>query len=306
MLHASDTPETSGASAPATAGAHHTESRPPTGRAARHWHLDDIDWGAFRGSAVDPRLLAAVKTAAVVEANSADYVRYLDNVFVDDPAFRAAAARWGEEEAQHGAALGRWAELADPEFDFAAALARFRAGYSIPLDASESVRGSRAGELLARCVVESGTCSYYSALRDRAEEPVLRDICHRIAQDEAQHYRLFHGHLARYARQAGLGSWARLRIALGRVGETDDDELAYAWFSAVEATRPGARYERARCAAVYQRLAMSMYGLAHVRSLVSMIALALGLRGTARLVRVVGWVGWQWLRLRSSASFVGG
>ena len=53
------------------------------------------------------------------------------------------------------------------------------------------MRGSRAGELLARCVVESGTCSYYAALRDATREPVLRQICHHIAQDEARHYRLF-------------------------------------------------------------------------------------------------------------------
>lgn len=271
----------------------------------RPWKLEDIAWAKFDPACVDARLLAAVKTAAVVEANSADYVRYLDNIFGDDASFKEAAARWGEEEAQHGAALGRWAELADPDFDFAASLARFRAGYRIPVDSQQSVRGSRAGELLARCVVESGTCSYYSALRDQAREPVLRQICHRIAQDEAQHYRLFHNYLSSYARQAGFGRWARLRVALGRIGETDDDELAYAYYSAVESRRPGAAYDRAHCGAQYQRLAMSMYGLAHVRTLVGMIAMALGLRGTTRVVRVAGWLGWWWLRLRWSTGLAG-
>ena len=121
-------------------------------RTLKHWQLTDIDWSAFAAVAVDPRLLAAVKTAAVVEANSRDYVRYLHNVFANDPQFKSAVTRWGEEEAQHGAALGRWAELADPSFDFGASLARFRAGYSLPLATSHSVRGSCAGELLARCV----------------------------------------------------------------------------------------------------------------------------------------------------------
>lgn len=271
----------------------------------RPWKLEDIAWSSFDSSAVDPRLLAAVKTAAVVEANSADYVRYLHNIFSEDADFKAAAARWGDEEAQHGAALGRWAEMADPGFDFAASLARFRAGYRIPIDREQSVRGSRAGELLARCVVESGTCSYYSALRDHAREPVLRQICHRIAQDEARHYRLFHSYFARYAKGARLGPWARLRIALARVAETDDDELAYAYHSANEVHRDGVAYDRRRCAGVYQRLAMSMYGLPHVRTLVAMIALALGIRGSARLVRVVAWLGWWWLRLRWSAGLIG-
>ncbi|MBK6659152.1 MAG: ferritin-like domain-containing protein [Proteobacteria bacterium] len=271
----------------------------------RPWKLDDIAWSDFQPALVDPSLLAAVKTASVVEANSADYVRYLHNVFGDDAAFKDAASRWGEEEAQHGAALGRWAQMADPQFDFAASLAHFRAGYRIPVDSAQSIRGSRAGELLARCVVESGTCSYYSALRDRAREPVLRQICHRIAQDEAQHYRLFHQHLSRYAQDGGFSRWARLRVALGRVGETDDDELAFAYHSAVEARASGAVYDRARCGAEYQRLAMSMYALPHVRTLVGMIALALGWRGTTRMVRAAGWLGWWWLRLRWSAGLAG-
>jgi len=270
----------------------------------RPWKLEDIAWADFDPAAVDPRLLEAVKTAAVVEANSADYVRYLHNIFGDDAGFKAAAERWGEEEAQHGAALGRWAEMADPGFDFAASLARFRAGYRIPVDSETSVRGSHAAELLARCVVESGTCSYYAALRDQAREPVLRQICHRIAQDEARHYRLFHNYLARYAEGARFGRWARLRVALGRVGETDDDELAYAYHSAVEGQQPGAVYDRTRCGARYQHLAMSMYALPHVRTLVGMIALALGMRGTTRLVRAAGWLGWWWLRLRWSAGLV--
>src|SRR5690606_26095657 len=102
---------------------------------------------------VTPGLLEIAKTASLVEANSADYVTYLCNVFADDPEFQEAARVWGEEEIQHGLALGRWAEMADPDFSFEASLAHFRAGYRLPLDATESVRGSRRGELIARCVV---------------------------------------------------------------------------------------------------------------------------------------------------------
>lgn len=267
------------------------------------WTNDDIDWERLDAGAVPPGLLATVKTAALVEANSADYVTYLHNVFADDPAFRDAASEWGEEEAQHGAALGRWAEAVDPAFDFEAALARFRAGYRLPLDAAESVRGSRAGELLARCVVESGTCSFYSALRDAAPEPVLRQICHRIAQDEALHYRLFHRHYGGYLRRTPLGLWQRLRIALGRVGETEDDELAYAYFSANLGARPGGPpYDRARCARDYQQLATGLYQRGHVRTVAHMIASAVGLDPAGWPVRSFARLGWWWLRFRSRAA----
>jgi hypothetical protein len=70
-------------------------------------------------------------------------------------------------------------------------LARFRAGYRLPLEARASVRGSRSAELLARCVVEVETSSLYSVIRDATQEPVLKAISHRIAGDEFRHYKLF-------------------------------------------------------------------------------------------------------------------
>lgn len=271
------------------------------------WTLDDMPWTALDPALVDAELLQTVKTAALVEANSADYVTYLCNVFADDPAFVEAARVWGEEEAQHGAALARWAERVDPSFDFAASLARFRAGYSLPLETTTSVRGSRTGELVARCVVESGTCSFYSALRDSTREPVLRRICHAIAQDEAAHYRLFHVHLRRYLAGHRLGFWKRLKIALGRVQETGDDELAYAYFSANVWPAAGARYEREACAQAYWRRAMARYQRRHVRSAAHMIAVAVDLRPAGYwldwvVAGVWGLLQWRLARLRRIAA----
>ena len=84
----------------------------------KHWTLEDIPWDAFDGSRVDPKIAAVVKAASLVEKNSADYAEYLCNVFPDDPELQKAAKDWAVEEIQHGEALGRWAELADPGFDF--------------------------------------------------------------------------------------------------------------------------------------------------------------------------------------------
>ena len=75
------------------------------------------------------------------------------------------------------------AQLADPGWDYRAAFARYKAGFKLPLDATRSVRGSRTGELIARCMVETGTSSYYTALADASQEPVLQQICRLIAAD---------------------------------------------------------------------------------------------------------------------------
>ena len=276
--------------------------------ARQHWNVESLPWEQLEPQQVNNDLLRVIKTAALVEANSADYVTYLHNVFEGDSDFCAAATVWGDEEAQHGQALATWAERIDPTFDFAASLKHFREGYSLPLDVTESVRGSPEGELLARCVVESGTCSFYSALRDASREPVLRRICHYIAQDESRHYQLFHEHFKRYLEDAPMSFSRRVKIALGRVGETEDDELAYAYYSAnkgsdaSDRSEPELKYDRKRCGRAYQQLAMGIYGRAHIKTLIHMIARAIGVNPGGRLVRVAGYCGWSWLRLRSAFS----
>ena len=195
----------------------------------KHWRIDDVGWDRFDAGKLDPELVPLVKAAAMVERNGTDYAIYLNRVFADDPDFRQAADYWAVEEVQHGDALGRWAMLADPGWDCAAAFARYRAGYQLPLEATASVRGSRTGELIARCMVETGTSSYYSALAEATQEPVLRQICKNIAADEFRHYKLFYDHMRRYLARENIGLARRLRIALGRIGESEDDELAFAW-----------------------------------------------------------------------------
>src|ERR1700761_5123446 len=118
-----------------------------------HWSLQDIAWESFDRSKVRPELVAVVKAGSMVEYNGYDYARYLCEVFHDDPEFCDVANHWAEEEVQHGAALRKWAEVADPAFDFEKIFAMFPTGYKLPLNVENSVRGSRTGELVARCIV---------------------------------------------------------------------------------------------------------------------------------------------------------
>ncbi|MEI9932216.1 MAG: hypothetical protein WDM89_17150 [Rhizomicrobium sp.] len=129
------------------------------------WTLEDIPWDCFDASKAEPWMITAIKGAALVEFNAPDYVSYLKRVFHDAPT-HALIEEWGKEESQHGRALGRWAEMADPDFNLKETFARFREGYRPPHFTGEdegSIRGSKRGEMISRCVVESGTSSYYSA-----------------------------------------------------------------------------------------------------------------------------------------------
>ena len=261
------------------------------------WTLDDISWAGFDRGRVDPEMLRIVKTAALVEANGAAYARHLCRVFHDDPVFQADARRWGEEEARHGRALARWAALADPEFDFAAVFARFCSGYRVDFDTNRSRRGSRAGEMVARCIVETGTSSYYSALRDAASEPVLKEICRNIAADEIRHYKLFHRTLLRCLESEHLGLWRRLRVALGRLLEARDDELAYAYFAANETSLP---YDRQRHGRAYARRALALYREQHVVAGVRLILRAMGVAANGRFGRTAARLAWVAMRRRAA------
>jgi rubrerythrin len=262
----------------------------------KHWTLDDIPWERFDRSHIDPDVVKIVKAAAMVEANGGDYAKYLCNVFHDDPEFQAVANEWALEEVQHGMALARWAKIADPTFDFDAAFKRFTDGFKIETWRTQSLRGSRSGELVSRCIVETGTSSYYSALRDAVQEPVLKEICRNIAADEFRHYKLFYSYLKRYLAAEKIGPLRRFFAAASRIRESEDDELAYAYYTA---NFPAdAAYEHKRFIHAYMRRAYGFYRRPHIERGIGMILKAVGLTPNGRL-NVILTRGITWLvRLR--------
>jgi hypothetical protein len=261
------------------------------------WTLDDIPWGRFDRSRVDPDIVRIVKAASLVEYNGAAYAHHLCRIFHDDPDFQQDARRWGEEEIHHGKALAHWAAMADPEYDFAAAFQRFQAGYQVDFDLDISRRGSRSGEMIARCMVEVGTSSYYTALRDAVEEPVLKEICRNIAADEIRHYKLFYNNLTRCLERERIGFWSRLHGAVRRIAESEDDELAYAYYAANETARP---YERRRYSRAYAGRAYALCREHHVARGVALIFKAVGLNPHGWLAHGAGRLAWRLMRYRTA------
>ena len=215
----------------------------------------------------------------MVEHNGRDYADYLCRVFSDDPVFQSHARQWGVEEIQHGEALARWARMADPGYDFVASCERFSRRIKLPSNPSASVRGSRTGELIARCMVEVGTSSYYSALGEATQEPLLKEICRRIAADELRHYKLFYSQMKRYQRQERLTLARRMLVALWRLGEARDDELAFAYYAANDGRGP---YSRRASNRAHMRRAYGFYRPHHISRGVAMMFKAVGLKPHSR------------------------
>ena len=259
-----------------------------------HWTIDDIPWDSFEPDRIDPELLKLVKAACMVERHSAAYGQYLCAIFSAEPGVCADALAWSREEIQHGEVLRRYAEMVDPDFDFDDAYSRFIKGQPIDVNAEKSIRGSLCGEMVARCTVEVGTSSYYSALRDSIKEPVLREICRNIAADEFRHYKLFYKYAQHFQKIEGLSRWARFKIVFGRFLETGDDELSYAYYCGSGDTRP---YVRKQANADCMARTLRLYRFEHVRRGVGMLLKSAGIKPRGILGKTIIWLSWIGFRL---------
>jgi len=110
--------------------------------------------------------------------------------------------------------------------------------------------------MTARCVVETGTATYYRAMARSTDEPVLQDLATRIATDEVNHYKHFYRYYRRYREEEKLG---RLRV-LGTIGrrtlELKSEDADCAIRHVVRTRSP----ERADDIAYVQRLSADMNG----------------------------------------------
>lgn len=262
----------------------------------KRWDIEDLSWDKIDRTKVSPDLLKVIKAAALVEYGADSYADYLCKVFADDPEFQALSRSWAVEEIQHGKALGLWAERVDPSWSLDKAMAKFRAGYTpehFTGDSKKSVRGSRSAEMVARCMVEIGTSSYYSAIGDSTDEPVLKEICKHVAADEFRHYKLFYDTLNRYLARENLGRIGRLKVALGRIAESEDDELSYAFYAANDdGVTP---YDRVACNRAYASRAYSFYQQKHLDRAIAMIFKACGFMPPSLPYRIIRQIAWAML-----------
>jgi rubrerythrin len=260
----------------------------------KSWSVETLPWEQIKPDAVNDNTLKVIKAAALVEFNADAYAEYLCKIFHDDEAFISAAKQWAKEEVQHGKALGLWAEKIDPSWSFEDAMETFREGYVPehflgPVDAS--IRGSRSGEMIARCMVETATSSYYSAIGDNVDEPVLKQICRHIAADEFKHYKLFYDTLNRYLVKENLGKLKRMRIALSRISESEDDELSFAYYAANE--NKSNEYNRKIYSTAYLSRAYSFYKFKHTERAVAMIFKACGLKPQTLIYKLTTKLAWR-------------
>jgi hypothetical protein len=193
----------------------------PSGR--RHWSLDDIPWQAVRHDAVagSEAFFYLIASASLMESGTDLYTANLIDYFAGDHEVTSwLEQQWLPEELQHGRALRRYVEAVWPDFPWETARERFVAEFRPFCD--EALEPSRGREMASRCVVETGTASYYKTLSRASPDPVLALLTRRIAEDEVRHYKHFYRYFRKYREieRPGRGKvatalWHRLRMTGG-------------------------------------------------------------------------------------------
>ncbi len=217
------------------------------GKTELPWSMDAIRYCDIACDAIedDTLLFQIVASASFIEITSDLYTGNLVEYFRDDPELVEWLVRhWEPEELQHGAALKRYVETTWPDFDWRRAYTGFFAEYS-RCCSLENLAPTRALEMVARCVVETGTASFYRMLAEAAPEPILRQIAGNIAADEVRHYKNFYYFFRRYRAAEHPGRAAVLKTLWDRAQEVDTEDAYIAFKHVFHVSNPEAVFQPA-------------------------------------------------------------
>lgn len=173
------------------------------------WALADIPFDCIDHNKIqnDEDLFFVLVGASFIESGSDIYTQLLVGHFGEQSDVAAwLTTQWEPEELQHGRALRLYIEHAWPDFDWSGAHEKFLAEYSTYCSPT-MLEESRALELVARCVVETGTAALYRALHDYTDEPVLKQLAANIWGDEVRHYKYFYHYFDEYNQSEANGRW---------------------------------------------------------------------------------------------------
>ena len=203
-------------------------------RNASHWNVADIAWHRIDRERVRENLTTyyVVTAASFIETAADLYTANLVEHFPDPTAQQWLLNHWQPEELQHGLALRTYVETVWPEVDWEYNYQNFFAEYS-QLCTMEELESSRALEMVARCVVEAGTSTFYTALQNISDEPVLKSLAGLIRQDEVSHYNHFRHFFETYQKQEHIGRVGVVRSLYKRLAEVENEDayigLKHAW-----------------------------------------------------------------------------
>jgi hypothetical protein len=191
------------------------------------WRISNIDLDAIDIASVnlDESLLLLMAASSFVESASHIYSRNLVEHFYGDAEISDwLTHQWEPQELQHGQALRAYIAKVWPDFNWERAYQIFYPDYTsyCRVEELEPVRGL---ELVARCLVETGTATLYRSIYDYARDPVLKTIAKNISSDEVRHYGYFYHFFQKYQLREKFNRIDIFRALLRRAAELQKEDI---------------------------------------------------------------------------------
>ena len=212
-----------------------SHSTTPSRKGSVHWRIEDIDFSAIDRSAIEHNqdLFFLLMSASFIETGSDTYAANLAEHYAAWPEIAVwLKDQWESEELQHGRALRAYVEAVWPEFPWQQAYDSFFAEYS-QLCTMEELYPDQRLEMVARCVVETGTTAYYHTLRELSDEPVLSELLGNIRNDEVNHFKHFLKYFKELQQQSPVGRTRIAKALYGRLKELRESDsdiaLRHVW-----------------------------------------------------------------------------
>jgi hypothetical protein len=197
------------------------------------WDYKQIDYDAVDVGRIrkNDHLFNLLSIASFIEITSDLYEKNLAAFYEGDtPLTTWLHDVWEPEEVQHGRALRRYIASVWPDFDWEKAYGGFKEEYGA-MCTVDAFQPTLAGEMVARMVVETGTSTFYKALRAYAgdlNEPVLAEIAAHISKDEVHHFEQFEAGFRKHNETDKLSRAEISKIIIGRLKEAGDEDIRIA------------------------------------------------------------------------------
>ncbi len=181
---------------------------------ARQWSVDDLAWDALRPEELTETDSSVVRFITFIEDHIPGYLTYFLEAFpvsggdqaIEEFCFNREYFRflisWANDEERHASVLTRYqieAGISDPDTLMRELAEEGRKKFALPYETPVQA-------FTYTLVQEKATQLFYQRFKAVAAEPVLRDLLHRLARDEARHFAFYSELVGAYIERHGLGA----------------------------------------------------------------------------------------------------
>ncbi|MEU9990954.1 acyl-ACP desaturase [Streptomyces sp. NPDC048045] len=190
-------------------------TRSAVGRAAaRQWSADELAWATLRPEQLTDTDRSVVRFITFIEDHIPGYLTYFLDAFpvsgtdlaIEEFCFNREYFRflisWANDEERHASVLTRYqieAGISEPETLMRELAEEGRKKFALPYE-------NPVQAFTYTLVQEKATQLFYQRFRTVAKEPVLRDLLHRLARDEARHFAFYSELVDAYIGRHGLAA----------------------------------------------------------------------------------------------------